>query len=87
MTTPIILAKWSSKGGRWTAHLERDASGYTLREFKHGQPVGACFRPVSYFAENAPYAETNEARTLAALQWAGLQVANGFDVAMSRVAV
>ena len=82
-----LIALWQSKGKRWEARLEQDDSGFTLREFKHGNPCGVSFRPVGFFRTNIPYAQTKEDEKRAALQWAILQVQYGFDVGMARKAI
>ena len=71
----IKIAHWTSKGARWEAILDRIEDGYRLSERKHGNEVGASFRP---FAQ-IPNDET-------AKSYFAHQVALGFDVPMKRVA-
>ena len=73
MTSPLMVASWRSRGGKWTAWLQVSEAGYTIEEFKNGASVGRAFRPRTMLADNE-----------AAIAWAMSHVRNCFDVAMIR---
>jgi hypothetical protein len=77
MTTTKI-ARWESKGGKWTAELVRhEEHGYRLEEFKNGNSIGASFRPLTFFAGDSPMDEI-------AIEYFDIRVKGGFDVFMYR---
>lgn len=69
----LIIAEWSSRGGKWFARLCYTADGYRLAEYKNGQEVGASFRNRKLLKTDAE-----------AIAYYHEYVKNSFDVEMKR---